>query len=79
MAQVLIRNLEKSVVLKLKRRAAKEGLSMEEKLRRVLRTLANEEPFKPKMNFKELLVACPDFGDPDKLRQNDLPREINFD
>jgi plasmid stability protein len=69
--------LEKSVFLKLKRRAAKEGLSVEEKLLQDLRTLATEPP-KPKMNFKEFLLTLPDFGDPDELRQKDFPREINF-
>jgi len=34
---------------------------------------------KKKMDFKEFLLTVPDFGDPDKLRQRDLPREINFD
>ena len=79
MAQVIIRKLEKSVVAKLKRRAAKEGLSMEEKLRRDLRALASEPP-KPKMSFKELLLAVPDFGDDfDKERKKWKMREIDFD
>jgi plasmid stability protein len=58
MAQVIVRKLEKSIVAKLKRRAAREGLSMEEKLRRDLRALANE-PSKPKMSLKEYLIAPP--------------------
>jgi len=58
MAQVIIRKLEKSVVAKLKRRAAKERLSMEEMLRRYLCALASEPP-KPKMTLKEYLIAPP--------------------
>ena len=80
MAQVIIRKLEKSVVHKLKRRAAKEGISMEEKLRRALRALANGEPPEPRLNFKELLLAVPDFGDDfDKERKKWKMREIDFD
>jgi len=71
--------LEKSVVLKLKRRAAKEGLSMEEKLRRDLRALASEPP-KAGRTFKELLLAAPDFGDDfDRERKKWKFREIDSD
>lgn len=82
MAQVIVRKLEKSVVLKLKRRAAFEGMSMEEKLRRVLRSLAEEKipRRKPALNFKELLVKVPYFGnDFDKERKKWKMRDIDFD
>jgi plasmid stability protein len=79
MAQVIIRKLERSVVLKLKRSAAKEGISMEEKLRRALRALANNEPLKPKMNFKQFLLTVPDFGDDfDKERKKWKMRAIDL-
>ena len=78
MAQLIVRKLDDKVVRKLKERAAEYGVSMEEAHRRILReTLLSKK--KPKMNFKEFLCALPDFGNPDKLRQKDLPREIEFD
>jgi plasmid stability protein len=86
-AQLIVRKLEKEVVQKLREQAAKYGISAEEQHRRILRAslVKKKRPSarrkKPatKMNFKEFLLTCPDFGDPDKLRQKDLPREINFD
>ncbi len=78
MAQLIVRKLEDKVVRKLKERAAEYGVSMEEAHRRILRETLLEKK-KPKRNFKEFLLTLPDFGDPDKLRQKDLPREINFD
>jgi len=80
MAQVIVRKLNTRLVQRLKRRAAEHGVSMEEELRRLLReALEPAKQPKPKMNFKEFLMTCPDFGDPDELRQKELPREINFD
>jgi plasmid stability protein len=80
MAQVIVRKLEKSVVLKLKRRAAREGLSMEEKLRQDLRALVSNEPPRPKMNFKEFLLTVPDFGDEaDAYRKKTKWRKIDLD
>jgi plasmid stability protein len=78
MAQLIVRKIENKVVRKLKERAAKYGVSMEEEHRRILReTLLKKE--KPKMSFKDFLLTVPDFGDPDKLRQKDKPRDIDFD
>jgi hypothetical protein len=78
MAQLIVRKLEDEVVRKLKERAAKYGVSMEEEHRRILReTLIKKR--KPKMDFKDFLCTVPDFGDPDKLRQKDKPRDIDFD
>jgi plasmid stability protein len=85
MAQLIVRKLEKEVVQKLREQAAKYGVSMEEQhrrlLRRILMTGKRKQKSRPKrkMNFKELLLTVPDFGDPDALRSRDLPREINFD
>jgi plasmid stability protein len=77
-AQLIVRNIEDKVVRKLKERAAKYGVSMEEEHRRILRgTLLKQK--KPKMSFKDFLLTVPDFGDPDKLRQKDKSRDINFD
>jgi plasmid stability protein len=77
-AQLIVRNIEDKVVRKLKERAAKYGVSMEEEHRRILRDILLEER-KPKMSFLEFLCTAPDFGDPDKLRQKDKPRDIDFD
>ena len=77
MAQLIVRKLEDRVVRKLKERAAKYGVSMEEEHRRILRDTLLKK--KPKMSFGEFLLTVPDFGDPDKLRQKDKPRDINFD
>ena len=58
MAQLIVRKLEDKVVRKLKERAAQYGVSMEEEHRRILReTLLKKE--KPKMSFKEFLIAPP--------------------
>jgi plasmid stability protein len=58
MAQLIVRKLEDKVVRKLKERAAKYGVSMEEEHRRILReTLLKKE--KPKMTFWEYLNAPP--------------------
>ncbi|MCE0522694.1 MAG: hypothetical protein LV480_07265 [Methylacidiphilales bacterium] len=78
MAQLIVRKLEDKVVRKLKERAAKYGVSMEEEHRRILRETLLKKP-KPKMDFKDFLLTVPDFGDPAKLRQKDKPRDIDFD
>ena len=58
MAQLIVRKIEDKVVRKLKERAAKYGVSMEEEHRRILReTLLKGS--KPKMSFNEYLVAPP--------------------
>ena len=58
MAQLIVRKLEDKVVRKLKERAAKYGVSMEEQHRRILReTLLKKS--KPKMSLLDYLVAPP--------------------
>jgi plasmid stability protein len=60
MAQLIVRKLEDKVVRKLKERAAKYGVSMEEEHRRILReTLLIKHKPKPKMSFWEYLNAPP--------------------
>jgi len=58
MAQLIVRKLEDKVVRKLKERAAKCGVSMEEEHRRILRETLLKAP-KPKMSFGEFLIAPP--------------------
>ena len=43
MAQLVVRNLESEVKTKLQRRARRHGRSMEEEVRDILRSVANEE------------------------------------
>ena len=42
MAQLLVRNIEQSVKTRLQRRAKRNGRSMEEEVREILRSAANE-------------------------------------
>jgi plasmid stability protein len=44
MAQLVVRNIEDSVKARLKRRARRNGRSMEEEVRDILRSAANEKP-----------------------------------
>jgi plasmid stability protein len=79
MAQLIVRNIEDTVVRKLKQKAARDGVSMEEEHRRILRASLLGKAGKPKMNFKEFLLTMPDFGD-DALfeRKREMPRDIKF-
>jgi plasmid stability protein len=81
MAQLIVRRLEDKVVRRLKERAAKYGVSMEEEHRRILREiLVPKEKPKPKMNFKEFLLTVPDFGEgADAYRKKAKWREIDLD
>jgi Antitoxin FitA-like, ribbon-helix-helix len=82
MAQLIVRKLEDKIVRKLKERAARYGVSMEEEHRRILReTLLKQE--KTKMSFGEFLVSPPYFDDDfAKLiakRKRDKPRPVNLE
>jgi antitoxin FitA len=48
MAQLLVRNIEDKVKIRLQRRAKRNGRSMEEEVRDILRAAANEEKIAPK-------------------------------
>lgn len=80
MAQLIVRNIEETVVHKLRQKAAQDGVSMEEEHRRILRrTLLGKSHAGKKMNFKEFLLTVPDFGEnADSYRKNDKPREIDL-
>lgn len=79
MAQLIVRKLEDKVVRKLKERAAKYGVSMEEEHRRILReTLLKKE--KPKMTFGEFLLTMPYFGDDELFeRKREMPRKVELE
>lgn len=81
MPQLVVRNIEEKVVRKLRSLAAKEGVSMEEEHRRILRTALLEHSKQGK-TFADYLVAIPQAGrnePPDLfIRQRDLPRSVNL-
>ena len=77
MAQLLVRDLEDAVVQALKQKAAKEGTSVEEAHRRVLRAALLSK--KPKKGFKEFLLEMPDGGEDSFFeRHRNQPREVSF-
>jgi plasmid stability protein len=81
MAQLIVRKLKKSVVLKLKRRAAQHGISTEEEHRRILREILEpKEKPKPKLSFKEYLLTMPNVGEDSdfEMPRNDKPREVDL-
>jgi plasmid stability protein len=80
MAQLVVRNLEEAVVRKLKQKAAKDGVSMEEEHRRILRSSLMKKS-KPKMSFLDFLCTMPNVGDDaDFARPREIPRkEVNLE
>jgi plasmid stability protein len=75
MAQLLVRNLEDSVVHALRQKAAEEGTSVEEAHRRILRLALLSK--KPKKDFKEFLLEMPGGGDDSIFdRHRSQPREV---
>ena len=76
MAQLLVRDLEPKVVNKLRRRAALEGISVEEAHRRLLRKVLNGSEAPP--NFIEFLRSIPKGDDIKFPRANDLPRQVSL-
>jgi len=60
MAQLIVRELEESVVRALKVRAAKKGVSAEAEHRAILREVLLRRSSR---SFKEALLAMPDVGD----------------
>ena len=61
MAQLVVRQIEDSTVQKLRERAAKAGVSMEEEHRRILRAAIRGA--RKAKNFKEHLLGIPVGGD----------------
>jgi len=77
MAQLIVRKLEDKVVRKLKQKAAQDGVSMEEELRRILRGALLKKQ-KPKMSFGEFLISPPYIDLPDSVfkRKREMPRDV---
>ncbi len=65
MPQLIVRQIEKMVLRKLKEQAGHHGISTEEEHRRILRA-ALIGPSKKQLPFKEYLLRMPDVG-PDEL------------
>lgn len=78
MPQLIVRKVEETVVRKLKERAGRHGVSMEEEHRRILRDvlLAKREK---KTSLKEYLLQMPNVG-PDALfeRSPQFGREVEL-
>lgn len=73
MAQLIVRELEESVVRALKVRAAKKGVSAEAEHRAILREVLLR---RPSHSFKEALLSMPDVGeDADFAIDRDLDRD----
>jgi len=74
MAQLIVRNVDDRIAARLKKRAAANGVSMEEEHRRILR-----EALSPKRSFKELLLSIPQSGeDADFERIPQPPRGVEL-
>jgi len=73
MAQLIVRELEESVVRALKVRAAKKGVSAEAEHRAILRDVLLRRSSR---SFKEALLAMPDVGnDADFAIERDVDRD----
>ena len=74
MAQLIVRNLEKALVVALKRRAAQAGRSAEAEHREILRAALTDQRGRP--SFKQLIAEMPSVGqDEDFAPARDLPRK----
>jgi hypothetical protein len=73
MPQLIVRKVEETVVRKLKERAGRNGVSMEEEHRRILREALLSSPQK-KTSLKEYLLQMPNVG-PDSLFERGPQRE----
>ena len=62
MAQLVVRNLENAVKAKLQRRAKRNGRSMEEEVREILRDAAKEEGTQRKGLGSEIAARFRDIG-----------------
>jgi plasmid stability protein len=63
MAQLVVRNIEDAVVTRLRQRAARRGVSVEEEHRRILRAALLRSAARGPGTLKDHLLAMPDVGD----------------
>ena len=78
MPQLLVRDLESAVVKKLRRRAAAQGVSVEEAHRQLLRRALVAEHAGPQENFLAYLRAIPPGAQIEFPRAKDRPRRNEF-
>jgi len=78
MPQLLVRNIESSVMKKLRSRAAAQGISVEEAHRRLLRSVLSGNGPAPQANFIEYLRAIPQGKAVEFPRASDLPRPVSL-
>jgi plasmid stability protein len=76
MPQLLVRNIEASVLKKLRSRAAAQGVSVEEAHRRLLRSALTGNGTAPQANFIEYLRSIPQGKGIEFPRAKDMPRPI---
>lgn len=77
MAQLIVRNLDESLVRELKIRAARNGRSAEEEHREILREVLKPQESRP--SLKKLIEEMPyDGHDDDFERQTDFGRDIDL-
>ena len=77
MAQLVVRRLDREVVMELRRRAARSGRSMEAEHREILR--AALRPGRGAQSLKELLLLMPAAGqDPDFARVRGKSRRVRL-
>jgi antitoxin FitA len=78
MSQLIVRQIEENLVKKLKERAGRHGVSMEEEHRRILRQVLVGER-KKRLSFKKYLLAMPDAGADEIFeRKMDFGRKIEL-
>jgi len=70
MAQLIVRNLERDLVERLRMRAARHGVSMEEEHRQLLRTVLLPKGKRKGLSFKSHLCALPNVFDDGLLRRH---------
>jgi len=63
MAQLVVRRIEEAVVVRLRRRAARHGVSVEEEHRRILRTALSPGGGDRMLTLKAYLLAMPSGGE----------------
>ncbi len=77
MAQLIVRDIEERLVRKLKERAVRHGVSMEEEHRRILREVLLQQSA-GRTSFGDVLLAIPHAGtDDDFARRPDVPRMVD--
>jgi plasmid stability protein len=75
---LLVRDIEPAVVKKLRRRAAAQGISMEEAHRQLLRRALVGDQDRPQENFLAYLRNIPAGGTVEFPRAADRPRRNEF-